>query len=79
MKYQKKIGRLSYEKRIGRHNIGNGPETKLETTKHDRQRCNFNSKFREPDGVCNNRRFPFKYGVAYTPFRRYVSFAVIRN
>lgn len=65
--------RLSYEKRNGRHNIGHGPETKLknmENMKVNRRRCNFNAKFREPDGTCNNRRYPFKYGVAYTPFRR---------
>lgn len=70
---QKKIlnfSRLSYEKPNGRHNIGIGAETKLELMNNKERKCNFNAKFREPDGTCNNRRFPFKYGVAYTPFRR---------
>lgn len=63
--------RLEYEKRNGRHNIGIGPQIKLDTNKIvNARRCNFNSKYREPDGICNNRLFPFEYGVAYTPFRR---------
>lgn len=65
-----KFHRLEYEKRNGRHNIGNGPQMKLDTNRISNQRCNFNSKYREPNGICNNRLFPFEYGVAYTPFRR---------
>lgn len=63
--------RLEYEKRNGRSNIGIGPLMKLENNKViDNRRCNFNSKYREPNGFCNNRLFPFEYGVAFTPFRR---------
>lgn len=68
--FKKKFIRLSYQKRSGRHNIGKGPEMKLEMAKNDKKKCNFNAKYREADGSCNNRRFPFKYGVAFTPFRR---------
>ena len=32
-------------------------------------RCNFNSKYRNQDGSCNNKRNP-KYGEAKTPLQR---------
>lgn len=68
-----------YEKPIGRHNIGRGPEIKLETTQRERRRCDFNAKYRKPNGSCNNKRFPFLWGVAYTPFRRYEQFPILLN
>lgn len=69
-----KIYRNAYEKPNGRHNIGKGPEIKLETVKSDRHKCDFNAKYRVPNGSCNNKQFPFLWGVAYTPFRRYGNF-----
>lgn len=61
--------RLSYNKRRGRHNIGLGPSTKLKE-KHEKTMCNFESRYRDPTGRCNNKKNPFTYGVAYTAFRR---------
>lgn len=73
--------RLLFTKRNGRHNIGRGPKTKLENlnSKTSKKRCNFNAKYREPDGTCNNRHFPNEYGVAYIPFRRYVLIDVVNT
>ncbi|KAB0801447.1 hypothetical protein PPYR_05801 [Photinus pyralis] len=33
-------------------------------------RCNESQRYRTYDGTCNNLKNPFKYGVAFTPFRR---------
>lgn len=63
------ICRLSYSKRRGRHNIGLGPSTELKE-KYEETKCNFESKYRDPTGQCNNKKNPFTYGVAYTAFRR---------
>lgn len=43
----------------------------LEKSTGDQNQCEFHLKFRQPTGICNNRKQPLKYGVAYTPFRRY--------
>lgn len=59
----------SFEHIRERWNIGQGPSTALMPSNSD-VKCNFNSRYSTSNGTCNNRRNPFTYGVAMTPFRR---------
>lgn len=62
--------RYSFDKRRGRHTIGEGSLTHVKDFALDSSQCDFNARYRDPTGRCNNKLFTLQYGVAYTPFRR---------
>lgn len=57
------------KKHSGRWNIGKGPAIDLDLPKKNTV-CDFNSKYRNPNGTCNNKQNPIQFGVAMQPFRR---------
>ncbi|XP_058813496.1 myeloperoxidase [Topomyia yanbarensis] len=61
--------KFNVKKRHRRWSIGKGPSTKI-PHQNGTQTCNFNSKYRTNNGTCNNKKFPFLYGVTMLPFRR---------
>lgn len=62
--------RQNYKKSRGRNSIGSGPTMGLDLVPRNSSKCNFNSKYRYENGICNNKKQPFTKGVAYIPFRR---------
>ncbi|XP_055533803.1 myeloperoxidase [Wyeomyia smithii] len=61
--------KFNVKKRHRRWSIGNGPFIKV-PHQNITQKCDFNAKFRTINGTCNNKKFPFLYGVTMLPFRR---------
>ncbi|KAG4075552.1 hypothetical protein HA402_003377 [Bradysia odoriphaga] len=57
------------QKPANRWNIGHGVLIALDAPNLE-VNCDFNSKYRNANGTCNNRDFPLTYGVAMQPFRR---------
>ncbi|XP_053658081.1 chorion peroxidase [Anopheles marshallii] len=52
-----------------RGSIGRGPAMNLPRS-HNHPGCDFNARYRTPNGTCNNKDHPYEYGVAMVPFRR---------
>ncbi|XP_068156160.1 chorion peroxidase [Drosophila tropicalis] len=65
--------RFNYTKSPGRDNIGWGPRIVLPDPTVLRLDCDFNSRYRQPTGVCNNKEHPRTYGASMVPYRRMVS------
>lgn len=63
--------RHSVQKPTNRWNIGQGVLIELNAPNLE-VKCDFNSKYRNANGTCNNKEFPLTYGVAMFPFRRYI-------
>ncbi|XP_053945852.1 chorion peroxidase [Anastrepha ludens] len=63
---------LNYTKPYGRYNIGAGPKIKLPDPTMN-FKCDFNTRYRNANGVCNNKEHPRLYGAAMVPYRRMVA------
>ncbi|KAJ6637042.1 Peroxidasin [Pseudolycoriella hygida] len=61
--------KYAVRKPLSRWNIGQGVLIELDTP-NMAAKCDFNSKYRNTNGTCNNKEFPLTYGVAMQPFRR---------
>ncbi|XP_058457785.1 myeloperoxidase-like [Malaya genurostris] len=61
--------KFNVQKRHRRWSIGKGPSTKIPHS-NATQTCNFNARYRTNNGTCNNKKFPFLYGITMLPFRR---------
>ncbi|XP_049535672.1 chorion peroxidase [Anopheles darlingi] len=49
--------------------VGRGPVINVPRV-HQKTKCDFNARYRTPNGTCNNKEHPYEYGVAMIPFRR---------
>ncbi|XP_053698672.1 myeloperoxidase [Sabethes cyaneus] len=61
--------KFDIRKRHRRWSIGKGPLIRI-PHQNITQKCDFTAKFRTSNGACNNKLFPFLYGVPMLPFRR---------
>ncbi|XP_013101196.2 chorion peroxidase [Stomoxys calcitrans] len=61
--------KFNYTKESGRSNIGRGPKIVLPDPTSD-IRCDFNAKYRRPNGICNNKNHPRHYGASLISYRR---------
>ena len=61
--------RNNIKRRGKRWSIGRGPRLNKNIVE-DHSFCNFNAKYRLPNGTCNNKDNPLTYGVAMRTFRR---------
>ncbi|KAL9898512.1 peroxidasin homolog cardinal [Glossina fuscipes fuscipes] len=63
---------FNYTRGSKRENIGAGPKMLLPDPTLDIS-CNFNAKYRQANGECNNKKHPRYYGATLVPYRRMVN------